>query len=159
VNASETQKVDGTTLAKPIKANPLAINIANANLERDQTNLNLAHAPLSSTEAFVEKRFEASRVWLETGAPNTVTLQIMTITKDDQLKTQLELLNRQLDGDKLYLYRKNQDDQHYTVVLYGAYQQRAEALSALEALPLTIQDNNPQIRTIAGINRDIQQTQ
>jgi type II secretory pathway predicted ATPase ExeA len=159
VNASETQKVDGITLAKPIKANPLATNVANANPERNQTSFNLAHAPLSSTEAFVEKRFEASKAWLETGVPNTVTLQIMTITKDDQLKTQLELLNRQLDGDKLYLYRKNQDDQHYTVVLYGAYQQRAEALSALEALPLTIQDNNPQIRTIAGINRDIQQTQ
>lgn len=156
VNTSETQKVDSETLARPFKANPLAINVANANLERDQSNSHIAPAPLSSAGEFVEERFEASKVWLETGAPNTVTLQIMTITYDDQLKAQLEILKRQLDGDKVYLYRKNQNGQHYTVVLYGAYQQRAEALSALEMLPLTIKDNNPQIRTIAGINRDIQ---
>ncbi len=159
VNTSDIQKVDSKTLVGPIKGNPLAINVANAKPDQDQSSFNLPHASVTSTEEFVRKRFEASKIWLETSTPNTVTLQIMTITNDDQLKTQLEILNRQLDGDKIYLYRKNQDDQHYTVVLYGAYQQRAEALSALEALPLTIKDNNPQIRTIAGINRDIQQTQ
>lgn len=158
VNTSETPKPDGKRFAKPLQINPLATQVAHATAVSDPADLSIVqNTPLP--QDFLQERFDASKVWLEASEPNTVTLQIMTITNDDQLKDQMALIKQQLDGDKVYLYRKNQGTAHYTVVLYGAYQQRREALAALGALPLIIKNNNPQIRTIAGINRDIQQMQ
>jgi septal ring-binding cell division protein DamX len=57
------------------------------------------------------------------------------------------------------LYRKNQPENSYTAVLYGAFSQREDALNAMALLPEAIKNNNPQIRTVGGINRDIQQKQ
>jgi len=146
-------------LAKPSSSNnsnvsPLAIPVTSPTAKPVRTSVGLQHLPEE-----LNKRFEASKLWLATGAPETATLQIMTITNDEQLTDQWQLLAKQLDNNKLYMYRKNQGDKHYTVILYGDYQRRDAALADMETLPSSIQMNNPQIRTIAGIHRDIQQTQ
>lgn len=158
VNTSETPQPESERFAKPLQVTPLATQVAHAKAVSDPADLSVVQNT-SLPQDFLQERFDASKVWLETSEPDTVTLQIMTITNDDQLKAQMALIKRQLDSDKVYLYRKNQGTAHYTVVLYGAYQQRREALAALGALPLIIKNNNPQIRTVAGINRDIQQMQ
>lgn len=115
--------------------------------------------PVDAKQQLLDKRLEASRSWLFSGQPNTITLQIMSITNDDQLKAQLDILSRQLEIDNIYLYRKSKNDEMYTVVLYGAFDQRSEALAALRDLPSQIKSNRPHLRTLAGINRDIEQAQ
>lgn len=47
----------------------------------------------------------------------------------------------------------------YTVILYGAFSQRIDALTALKDLPTPIKNNKPYLRTLAGIHKDVEQAQ
>jgi septal ring-binding cell division protein DamX len=64
-----------------------------------------------------------------------------------------------LEIDNLYLYRKKQNGEMYTVILYGEFAERSEALTALQNLPTPIKNNRPYLRTLAGVNKDIEQAQ
>ncbi|MBA3695972.1 MAG: AAA family ATPase [Methylotenera sp.] len=128
------------------------------------TNIKPLEVPAKSEESLVAKRLEYSKNWLFSGQPNTITLQIKSLptsnpAQEAQLQTELEKIAQQLEVDNLYLYRKNQNGEMFTVILYGAFGQRNEALDALSKLPSQIQSNHPYLRTIGGINKDIHQTQ
>jgi septal ring-binding cell division protein DamX len=110
-------------------------------------------------QQLVDKRLAVTKNWLFSGQPNTITLQILSSTNDEQLRSDLDKLSQQLEIDNIYLYRKKQDGQTLTVFLYGAFAQRSEALAALRDMPTQIKNNRPQLRTLAGINKEIEQTQ
>jgi septal ring-binding cell division protein DamX len=82
-----------------------------------------------------------------------------TPVQEAQLQSELQALSQQLPSDNIYLYRKKQNDVLYTVILYGTFTQRSEALNNLNNLPESIQSNHPYLRTIGGIKKDIQQPQ
>jgi len=127
--------------------------------------------PVNAAEikTLVDKRLEVTKGLLLSNQPSTITLQIKSLPtdarlvgekkKDDQLKAELDRISQQLEMDNIYLYRKNQNGQIYTVILYGAFAERSEALVALKNLPAPIKSNKPYLRTFAGINKDIEQTQ
>ena len=120
--------------------------------------------PVRQDQTLIAKRLEYTKNWLFSGQPNTITLQIKSLPTTDsaqeaQLQAELEKIAQQLEVDNIYLYRKNQNGEMFTVILYGAFAQRNEALDALNKLPSQIQSNHPYLRTIGGINKDIQQAQ
>lgn len=99
------------------------------------------------------------------GSPETLSLQIQSIPAglnegsqpaETALKAALEKFGRQLEVDNIYLYRMQQNGQVYTVILYGAFSQRAEALAALNGLPEEIRAGQPYLRTLAGVKKDIE---
>lgn len=117
-----------------------------------------------SAEGLVGQRLDAMNKLLQSAKPETVLLQIKSLPnavstgeniEDAQLVVELESLSRQVEVDNIYLYRMRKADGLYTVVLYGAYAQRADALEALKNLPPYIKNNRPYLRTLAGISRDI----
>jgi septal ring-binding cell division protein DamX len=127
--------------------------------------------PVNTAEikTLVDKRLDVTKGLLLNGLPGTVTLQIKSLQTDaklvgeqkikDQLKAELDKISQQLEIDNIYLYQKKQNGQVYTVILYGEFADRSEALAALKNLPVPIKNNRPYLRTFAGINKDIEQTQ
>jgi MSHA biogenesis protein MshM len=119
--------------------------------------------------SLVEKRLAATKSLLLSGPSNTITLQIKSVLtdgkisgeqgKDAQLKAELDKISQQLEIDNIYLYRKKQNSEMYTVILYGAFSQRSDALATLKGMPAQIKNNKPYLRTFAGINKDIEPTQ
>jgi type II secretory pathway predicted ATPase ExeA len=124
--------------------------------------------PVNSNEikTLVDKRLEVTRNLLLSGQPSTITLQIKSLStdaklvgeqkKDDQLKAELNRISQILELDNIYLYRKKQNGEMYTVILYGKFAERSEALAALKNLPMPIKNSRPYLRTFAGINKDIE---
>jgi len=119
-------------------------------------------------QAFVNQRLEVTRKLLLTAKPETVSLQIQSVpagqlpggqSQDELLKTELEKLSQQLEMDNIYLYRMHQNGGDYTVILYGVYEQRADAMKAMRDLPEPIKNNRPYLRTLAGVKKDIEQVQ
>ena len=124
-------------------------------------------------QQLVNQRLEAMSNLLASTRPETISLQIQSIAavpssaglvaaepeRDTLLKAALEKLGRQLEMDNIYLYRMQQRDGIYTVILYGAFAQRAEALSALDGLSAEIKANQPYLRTLAGVKKDIELSQ
>jgi len=115
-------------------------------------------------DGLVNQRLGAMTKLLQNAKPETVLLQIKSVpnaassggqAEDAQLVAELESLSRQVEVDNIYLYRTRKADGLYTVVLYGAYAQRADALEALKNLPADIKNNRPYLRTLAGISKDV----
>ncbi len=115
-------------------------------------------------QSSLDGRLEISKNWLFSEPSETITLQIKSLRSGDalseeQLKEEFNQTKRQLEIDKVYLYRKKQNGQDYTVILYGAFKEREEALAALKKLPASIKNNKPYLRTLAGINKEIEEGQ
>ncbi|PPC80094.1 MAG: general secretion pathway protein [Methylotenera sp.] len=121
-----------------------------------------ASAQERKAEGLVSQRLEAMSKLLQTAKPETVLLQIKSVSNplsngqvdDVLLIKELESLSRQVELDNIYLYRTRKADGLYTVVLYGAYAKRDDALDALKTLPPYIKNNRPYLRTLAGISKD-----
>ena len=103
-----------------------------------------------------EARLAMTKDWLASQPPTTVTLQIKSVADTSALDSELVSLSQQLDVQNLYLYRKEKDNVIYTIILYGTFKNKTEALAALEALPEGIKNNQPYLRTVGGINKDLQ---
>ena len=104
-----------------------------------------------ASDDILTRRLNATTAWLANQAPTTVSIQLMGVTNDAQLKTDLEILSRQIELDNIYVYRTKVNNLPFLTVLYGSFTNRFEATSALQKLPAEIQKNRPQLRTIAGV--------
>ncbi|HYN54931.1 MAG TPA: AAA family ATPase [Methylotenera sp.] len=123
-----------------------------------------AAQPVDARQILVDKRFEISKSWLASEPSTIITLQVKSLPsksqlKDDALLSEIDRLAQQLEIDNIYLYRKKQNGVMYTIILYGSYLERADALAALRNLPYQIKNDRPYLRTLAGINKDIEQAQ
>ena len=94
--------------------------------------------------------------WLFSGQPSTITIQIKSLPTEVKLDGELERISQQIDVDNIYLYQKQQNGHIYNVILYGQFSQRSDALAAFNNLPASIKNNRPYLRTLAGINRDVE---
>ncbi len=107
-------------------------------------------APIQ-TEDILTARLNATAVWLASQAPTTVSIQLMGASSETQLKYDLEALSQQIELDNIYVYRTKVNNMPFLTVLYGNFPSRLEAIQALHKLPVEIQKNRPQLRTIAGV--------
>ena len=104
----------------------------------------------------LSNRLAATSAWLASQTPSTVTIQLMGASSDAQLKNDLEALSQQVELDNIYVYRTRVtqagvNNLPFLTVLYGSFANRVEAMQALKKLPLALQKNRPQLRTIAGV--------
>ena len=125
----------------------------------------------------IEQRLQMTGQLLSSSNPETLTLQIKSLPstrqpqingsltgnesplQDKPLEAELERLSQQLEIDNIYLYHINQSGKIYTVILFGAFERREDALKALKDFPASIKNNRPYLRTFAGIKKDIERGQ
>ena len=100
-------------------------------------------------------RLTATTTWLASQAASTVTIQLMGANSDAQLQNNLPLLSQQVELDNIYVYRTTVNNLPFLTVLYGSFTNRVEAIEALKKLPAELQKNKPQLRTIAGVLKEI----
>lgn len=148
----------GTMNAWQLKLQP-----QNVSLPAAQTAVPVVPAAAGKSP-LISQRFEATRLLLASASPDTVTLQIQTVPVPSSgnielqaslLLTAFETLGRQLEVDNIYLYRTRQSGHDYTVILYGVFAQRAQALSALESMPDAVKAHQPYLRTLAGVTKEM----
>ena len=111
---------------------------------------------IETKKSLVERRLEVTKNWLFSGQPSTITIQIKSLPTEVKLDGELERMSQQIDMNNIYLYQKQQNGHIYNVILYGQFSQRSDALAALNNLPASIKNNRPYLRTLAGINRDVE---
>ena len=134
-------------------------NISNIKTDALQANIQAPSSPANNTSAnnvqlnqdILSNRLAATSAWLASQTPSTVTIQLMGASSDAQLKNDLEVLSQQVELDNIYVYRTKVNNLPFLTVLYGSFANRVEAMQALKKLPLALQKNRPQLRTIAGV--------
>ena len=144
--------------AQPRNTQP-STNISNIKTDALQANTSAPSSPTNNTSVnnaylnqdILSNRLAATSAWLASQTPSTVTIQLMGASSDAQLKNDLEVLSQQVELDNIYVYRTKVNNLPFLTVLYGSFANRVEAMQALKKLPLALQKNRPQLRTIAGV--------
>ncbi|MDP1596345.1 MAG: AAA family ATPase [Methylotenera sp.] len=174
VKKAATLNVDATKVnANKVDVSPINTDVAKAPVVLGtQTAAIEVEKAVDAKQQLADQRFNATNSLLLTAPPETVTLQIKSLTSksaigtpevgnlsltDEPLNAELEKLSQQLEVDNIYLYHTRKSGEIYTVILYGAFAQREEALAALKGLPALIRNNHPYLRTFAGVKKDIEQ--
>jgi MSHA biogenesis protein MshM len=157
---SQKSKNTGAEVQQKSTAFETRINTeATQNLNKTPSLQPNSHAPSSpvvlensaSSNDILTNRLNATTTWLASQAPTTVSIQLMGAADEAQLKSDLEILSQQIELDNIYVYRTKVNNLPFLSVLYGSFPSRLEAIQALRKLPIEIQKNRPQLRTIAGV--------
>lgn len=117
--------------------------------------------PAMSSEAesgnsLLAMRLAASRLWLQQADAQFYSLQIMETERDHSpaLEQFLKRADLQPLLAEVYVYPVlNQDKQRGWGMLYGYFASREQAQAALQALPKTLLQNQPFVRTLASVQQ------
>jgi type II secretory pathway predicted ATPase ExeA len=130
---------------------PQAVN-TQAATDTQAITAEVAAVPASDvTTDLLQARLQATQQWMRMQPKDTVTIQILGASDESQLKNQLTLLAQTIERDKIYVYQTKVNQQTFYTVLYGGFVDRFSANEALKQLPVSLQKNRPQLRTIGGI--------
>ncbi|ACT49327.1 AAA family ATPase [Methylovorus glucosotrophus] len=113
----------------------------------------------SAVQDVLEARLQATHTWLDRQIETTVTLQLMGAYRDEDMRDALKTLALKLSPDDLYVVRTRVGGQPFLSLFYGSFDNREEAASALKQLPESVRANQPHMRTVGGITKEIKQLQ
>ncbi|WP_047540657.1 AAA family ATPase [Methylotenera versatilis] len=146
---------------------PATSSVTNSSVTKPQVSATAVIAPanaavldstVSAQNDILNRRLNITSNWLVNQPATTVSIQLMGANSETQLTADLINLSQKIELDNIYVYRTKVNNQPFLSVLYGSFANRFEASQALKKLPEEIQKNRPQLRTIAGIQKEIQQT-
>ncbi|MDP2828506.1 MAG: AAA family ATPase [Sulfuricellaceae bacterium] len=114
-----------------------------------------APAPAPVVLDVVEQRLAATLKWLDAEPPDTSSMQLMVAHDMQNLRQRLEKIGRQVEIDKIYVYRTQAGGRAAWAVLYGSYPSRKELYIAMQQLPASLKSYSPYLRTVQGIRAEI----
>ncbi|MFT5208934.1 MAG: DamX protein [Flavobacterium sp.] len=86
--------------------------------------------------------------WIMDAALTDYTLQVMGSSNENRIR---EFISAQEGGNAFTYYETTRQDQSWFVLTVGRYQNRDEALAAIDNLPPNIQSQLPWARNVASI--------
>ena len=105
----------------------------------------------------LERRLVAGRALLEAGGKSrqqTVQLMVADAKSRGYVEAYLADAGRSVDADRLYVVHTGNPESPRLGVLYGAYEDRAQAAAALEALPTGLRQFKPYVRPLSVVREE-----
>jgi septal ring-binding cell division protein DamX len=117
--------------------------------------------PASRSRAgdLLEARLAATEKWLAAEPPGTLTIQILGSANPEQLKRHLKVISKSVEMNKIFVYRTMAMEKPSLTVLYGSFDDHRAAREALRTLPGALKSYRPLLRTVKGIQGEIQRHQ
>ncbi|HYG32185.1 MAG TPA: hypothetical protein VD810_04260, partial [Methylophilaceae bacterium] len=107
-----------------------------------------------ATSSLLQQRLEAGQTWLSQSPESQVTVQFMGGANEPQMEEQLKVLGRQLDPDKIYIFRTTEGGRPFMIATYGSYSSWNAGAQARRLLPSSLQANQPKLRSAGGIIKE-----
>ncbi len=148
--AVDTEAADGADLS----ADSAAEEIAKADLpEADSAQ------PRSNWDRFA-RELKDSKDWIGQHEDAVGTIQILLLTFDTfdadvYYQYVANLARRNVDTDKLHVFKTLTGSKEVYSVFYGEYASRPAALRAIDELPEVLRDTSPIPRSVGGIRQEI----
>ncbi|MCB5190077.1 AAA family ATPase [Methylobacillus arboreus] len=146
---NERVLVPHTTPVEPV------VQSAEAPVELEQES---KPVPVASIRQLIKQREEHTAAWLATLPSHYLTIELVRHLAWDDLEKQLQPVLAQLVLDDLYAVDTKVNADGSVIILYGAYENRQDALAELKLLPEELQAG-AHLRTIAGIMEEMKQHQ
>ena len=110
--------------------------------------------PIDSVD-ILDERIAATKAWLKSETPKTLTIQLLGTNDPGLLKLHLNELAKLIEIKKVFVYRTEARKQPFLTVLYGSFNSYRAAQEALDKLPESLKVNQPLLRTVAGVRGEI----
>lgn len=110
---------------------------------------------LSDQGDMLEARLQSTREWLETTAPQNLTIQLLGAENPQQLKEHLSTIAKSIEISNIFVYRTTARQKPFLSVLYGSFSTREAAQNALDRLPTHLKAFKPYLRTVQGIREEM----
>lgn len=122
-----------------------------------------AAAPVASASSpkvseqgdMLDARLQSTREWLETAAPQNLTIQLLGAENPQQLKEHLSTIAKSIEISNIFVYRTTARQKPFLSVLYGSFSTREAAQNALDRLPTHLKAFKPYLRTVQGIREEM----
>lgn len=93
--------------------------------------------------------------WLKAQSPNRYVIQLGGVYRKSELSSMMGRVEPHLDLADLSWFQTVYRGRDWFVLLYGSYARYDQALAALEALPDSVNANNPYIRSYGGVQKKL----
>jgi MSHA biogenesis protein MshM len=115
-----------------------------------KTDTNLA------TQDWLATRASADTARIQKLASNRFAIQLMTADERERgaIETYLRGVSRELNPDRVMLYRSGTTDNPKISVIYGNYAERSEASAELSGLPAKVTQFRPYVRSFQAVRDD-----
>ena len=112
---------------------------------------------MSHTVDILERRLAATAVWMAQQPDSRWTLQTLSTTSEEDLRSHLRFLSKSVEINRIFVYRyaNNVDQIPVLSVLYGTYDNRADAERAMGGLPAQLKANRPLLVNVQSIRERI----
>jgi type II secretory pathway predicted ATPase ExeA/septal ring-binding cell division protein DamX len=152
-----TPSAPGPASEPPVAATPEAEHVAPLAAPKESPQ----ERPASRSRAgdLLEARLAATEKWLAAEPPGTLTIQILGSANPEQLKRHLKVISKSVEMNKIFVYRTMAMEKPSLTVLYGSFDDHRAAREALRTLPGALKSYRPLLRTVKGIQGEIQRHQ
>jgi MSHA biogenesis protein MshM len=157
-NVAKAKMGDGLAKSQPVNISDPTASTPNAaealpDAQRATTQDAVSSVNQSAviSQDILLSRLSATQQWMRALPKDTVTIQVLGASDEQQLRLQLATLAQTIELDKIFVYQTKANQQTIYTVLYGTFADRFSANEALKQLPESLQKNRPQLRTIGGI--------
>jgi len=145
-------------LPLPVAPAPVTHAETEQRLEEAHSLENESAHGMSGVLPLLMQREEASLAWLDSTPPEYITIALMHDFPETDQEKELQLLSANLVLDDVYALRTKVGEEDRVIILYGAYENRQQALEEFRSLPKALQ-MGAYLRTIAGIREELLQHQ
>ncbi len=105
-------------------------------------------------------RMAATKTWLAREDKNTYSIQLLLgADNPEQLKYHLSVIGKFIELNEVFVYSSVARHKPSLTVLYGTFRDRRSALDALAKLPTSLKTYKPYLRTIQGVQAELEQQQ
>ena len=118
-------------------------------------------SPQSEPQAIEDKsdvlarRIEATREWLKTERAQTLSIQLLGSENTQQLRDHLSTIAKYIEVNSIFVYRTIAKQKPFLTVLYGSFDSREAAQTALDRLPPHLRAFRPYLRTVQGVREEM----
>lgn len=113
--------------------------------------------PVPPAQDLLESRIAATDKWLDQESPDTISIQLTGSNDPKQLSAYILSIGKNVEMDAVFVYHTLAKNKPSMTILYGSFPNRLAATQALAALPASIKNSRPLLRTVKGIRAERQQ--
>jgi MSHA biogenesis protein MshM len=113
--------------------------------------------PTAPSQDWLATRAAADLARIQKLANNRFAIQLMSADERERvaIESYLRSISRELNPDRVMLYRSGTTDNPRVSVLYGNYAERSEAAAELSGLPVKLTQFRPYVRSFQAVRDDL----
>lgn len=158
-NAAPTAATDEIEAGVVPESEAVIVSTEPASADQDVAQQSRSGAPLTAEQRF-QAELQQSMDWISARDDSVGTIQILLLSHanfdaDNYYQYVNDLAAREVDVDRLHVFKTLTGKREVYSVVYGEYASRNSAFGAIDSLPAVLRNTSPLARSVGGLWQEI----